>query len=209
MKKKIRKNAIFALWTIAAMIVIASCSSEMITETETFVNEREQKVSQSTPPGLTAKDNPAAQNRLLAEIRRHTAKFHDQEYAISEGYVLGSHCVYAEGLGAMGYHYVRPDLVGGGFNHIQPQALLYEPQEDGGMELVGVEYIIVAELWDMGNDEPPKLGDTVFDFMEAKPAGEGLEFDNYQLHVWVWRPNPLGMYFPFNPDVSCEPGLML
>ncbi len=189
---------------IITIFLAASCSSEIATETESFVDKRIAEAGSAQPQVMALNALPANQNRLLAEIRRHTARFHEIEKALAEGYVMGSDCVYEEGLGAMGYHFVRPDLIGGDFDHRYPEALIYEAQEDGEMNLVAVEYIIVAAAWDAVNTEPPFLGNREFDFVEAKLPGEGLPFDNYQLHVWVWRNNPLGMYFPFNPKVSCE-----
>ena len=28
----------------------------------------------------------------------------------------------------------------------------------------------------------------------------------YALHVWLWKFNPSGLFKPFNPNVSCNPG---
>ena len=28
----------------------------------------------------------------------------------------------------------------------------------------------------------------------------------YALHVWLWKANPSGLFKPFNPNVSCNPG---
>ncbi|HEY1386644.1 MAG TPA: hypothetical protein VGF43_23670, partial [Dongiaceae bacterium] len=30
------------------------------------------------------------------------------------------------------------------------------------------------------------------------------EFVHYDLHAWLFKDNPLGMFSPTNPDVSCE-----
>jgi hypothetical protein len=50
-------------------------------------------------------------------------------------------------------------------------------------------------------------GDPVLDEngdpVEVNAKG-GPPFPHYQLHVWVWKNNPNGMYFPFNPKVRCQ-----
>jgi len=67
------------------------------------------------------------------------------------------------------------------------------------------------------NDAPPMLGEVEFDDhremkvvedengdpVEVNAKG-GPPFPHYQLHVWVWKNNPNGMYFPFNPKVQCQ-----
>lgn len=27
--------------------------------------------------------------------------------------------------------------------------------------------------------------------------------DHYELHVWIWKPNPNGMFSHWNPAISC------
>lgn len=141
-----------------------------------------------------------AQNQILAEIKQATAKFHKIESAQNAGYILGSHCVSHPEWGAMGYHYVNLEEVDGQMNHLIPEALVYETMQNGNLKLVAVEYIIVAALWE--GEGVPMLGEIAFDFVEGNP--NGIPFDNYQLHAWVWKNNPSGMYFPFNPNVSCQ-----
>lgn len=143
----------------------------------------------------------ALHNKMLADIRSATARYHSIEQAMAAGYVPFSPCVSHPVLGGMGYHYVNPDLVDGEFNHLQPEALLYEPQKNGRMKLVGVEYIVVAEQWSQSN--PPMLGDQAFDEYIDSPANP-LPFNNYQLHAWIWKHNPAGLHTPFNPMVNCE-----
>ncbi|MFP4634231.1 MAG: hypothetical protein ACLFRD_00080 [Nitriliruptoraceae bacterium] len=76
-----------------------------------------------TAPGLGAE---------LAEVRAATARYHDVETALADGFVPppDGHCVYSE-TGAMGYHYVnfgRVPAPTGELDPTQPQALLYAPQ---------------------------------------------------------------------------------
>jgi hypothetical protein len=134
----------------------------------------------------------AQENHILAEIRSATARFHRVEVALAEGYVPVSPCVQSP-MGGMGYHYRNNALVDGVVAPSRPEMLLYEPQKNGKLELIGVEFVIPPSLW--AGSGPPQLGDQTFG---------NDPFGNYALHVWVWRHNPNGMYADFNPRVSCE-----
>ncbi|OKL38704.1 hypothetical protein [Pontibacter flavimaris] len=143
----------------------------------------------------------AQQMRLLAEIRRATARYHRVEAAEADGYVLSSECV-ASPAGGMGHHFVKGPLVDGVVEPTMPEALVYEPQSNGRLRLVAVEYIVVAAAWDATHDSPPMLGSVVFD--DHRPEGSGgPPFPHYQLHAWIWKHNPAGMHAPFNPNVNC------
>lgn len=143
-------------------------------------------------------DNPAAQNKINAEIRQATAHYQQEEKAIADGYAPSGHCVPG-----MGDHYVNFGLVDDIVDPSKPEVLVYEPQKNGRMKLVAVEFIVVAATWDAEHAGPPMLGSQEFD--DHRAAGSpGPPFPHYQLHAWVWKHNPDGMYTPFNPTVSCE-----
>ncbi len=153
---------------------------------------------EATGPDLSA---AVMQVRLEAQIRRATARYHRVEAAEADGYVLSSECV-ATPLGGMGHHYVKGALVDGVVDPTMPETLVYEPQKNGRMQLVAAEYVVVAAAWDPLHDSPPMLGSVAFDDHRA-PGSGGPPFPHYQLHAWVWKHNPSGMYAPFNPTVSC------
>lgn len=103
-------------------------------------------------------------------------------------------CWFATGEGGMGYHYGNTDLIDGTPDLNKPEAFMYEPQEDGSMKLVGLEYIVPIAAWS-GNEPPSLVGES---FMRMDDLGL------YALHIWLWQENPSGLYAPWNPDVSCE-----
>lgn len=166
----------------------------------------------------------------LEEVRAATERFGNVEVALAEGYIpdpTGA-CVTAEmeghhaDEGAMGIHYLRPDLlriagppdprVSGTGTHTdfrEPAILIYEPQADGSLELVAVENLVFAEAWAAaGNTEPPSLHGRPYERMEDDPATEfdeahGFE-PHYDRHIWLYRDNPLGVFAPMNPTVTCE-----
>jgi len=155
--------------------------------------------------------NPSDQNRLLASVRSATAKFHRIDVALGEGYFI-DHCVEHPQLGGMGHHVIKMDNIVPFVNPTSPGVLLYEPGKNGQMNLIGVEYLVPAGPWDAGNDGPPMFGNVPFDDHREMTVNEdgdpvnakgGPPFPHYQLHVWIWKNNPAGMYFPFNPTVSC------
>jgi hypothetical protein len=171
-----------------------------------------------------ADDEKAAVDAARAAAER----FQDVNVALAEGYIPdpSNHCVTAEaeGLpaewGAMGIHYLHPGLLGltaseprvdGTGIHTdfeRPAILLYEPQADGSLELVGVENLVFEKAWkEAGNAAPPSFAGRQWDYMADDPNTPGDEahgFEpHYDQHVW-FRENPLGALMPFNPAVTCE-----
>jgi hypothetical protein len=173
---------------------------------------------------------PGPGEPTLEEVRAATERFRDVRVALAEGYIPdpSGMCVTAEmegrsaEEGAMGIHYLRPDLLGitgppnprvtGTGTHTdfrQPAVLIYEPQADGSLELVAVENLVFRAAWDAaGNREPPTFHGLAYDYMVDDPATEvdeahGFEA-HYDRHVWVYRENPDGVFTPFNPRVSCR-----
>ncbi len=136
----------------------------------------------------------------LAKVRRATAAFHDTSIAQAAGYQLlpsYNFCVYNPELGAMGYHYINMSIVDAVVDPLQPEAMVYVPDETGALLLASVEYIVAAGAWDAAHSQPPTLFDQTFGY---NPGFGGM----YTLHAWIWRPNPSGMFAYYNPDLSCN-----
>jgi hypothetical protein len=185
-------------------------------------------------PGETARIDASSSPRpgepSLAEVRRDTERFRDVKIALAEGYIRdpANMCDTADMMGlppdkgAMGIHYFRPDLLGitsppnprvnGSGTHTdfkKPAILLYEPQADGSVELIGVENLVFAKAWkDAGHDAPPSFHGVAYDTMidnPATPLDEAHNFEpHHDRHVWLYRENPNGVFTPFNPRVTCE-----
>jgi hypothetical protein len=143
----------------------------------------------------------------LAHVRQATRQYRDVTAAERAQYerfvdVDGIACIDMPGMGAMGIHYVNQGLVGDAtVDPLAPEAMVYEPEADGGLRLVAVEYVVVKAAWDATHSEPPALFGTTFDFTPS-PNRFGLpEF--YSLHAWVWKHNTAGTLSMWNPDVSC------
>ena len=70
------------------------------------------------------------------------------------------------------------------------------------MQLVGVEYIVIAEAWNAKHKTPPVLMGQLLNY-SSTPNRYGIPAF-YELHVWAWQSNPNGMFADWNPRVSCE-----
>ena len=139
---------------------------------------------------LTAQENVA-----LATLRRATARYHDLDAAIADGFVFLHGCESRPEEGPVGILYVHMGrLVDGIIDPATPDALIYEPSSNGRPKLVGVELAIPYPLW-AGAESPEFLG--------ASFQRED-EFGVFGLHAWVWRSNPGGMFAESNPRVTCE-----
>ncbi|GAA4093691.1 hypothetical protein ACFFOS_09845 [Nocardioides kongjuensis] len=136
----------------------------------------------------------------VAAIRAATAKYHDIDVALADGYVPVSECVESP-EGAMGVHYMNPALAGAPVDLRHPAFLLYLPGRDG-MRLVGVEYFKADADQDLATDEdrPSLLGHEFDGPMPGHGPGAPVHYD---LHVWTWAHNPDGMFAEFNPALSC------
>jgi hypothetical protein len=143
-----------------------------------------------------------ADNGKIAAAREATARYHDLDAALADGFGPFYVCTDEDGAGAMGQHFVNGDRVGDpSLDELAPEVLVYAPLRGGGYRLVGVEYVVLADAWDALHASPPQLfGRT----LKRIPAGNryGLP-DFYELHAWIWRPNPRGMFDDWNSKVSC------
>jgi hypothetical protein len=146
----------------------------------------------------------------LRKARVATADYRHLAAAEADGYALltdaqGVACIDNPGVGAMGVHYVKEVLVGdAAVDPSTPEALVYEPGRRGRMRLVALEYVVFQEQWDAEHDFPPELFGREFMLIPA-PNRYGLPAF-YELHVWLWKHNPRGLFDDWNPRVSCELG---
>lgn len=151
----------------------------------------------------TGVTNPAVL-RQLAQVRRATAKYHDVDAALADGFVPTPHCV-ASPDGGMGIHYINPPrLMDAEVNILEPEILLYV-QSGKGLKLIGVEYWFSigppdTPVPDPAPPSPVIFGRTLDGPMEQHEPGQPPHYD---LHAWIWQANPSGVFAPFNPNVNC------
>ena len=144
----------------------------------------------------------AAPSMLVDIVRVATQQYINVNAATAANYQPLFGCVTGPDQGAMGIHYINLSLYGDGqIDSSKPEALIYEPF-NGGLRLVGVEYIVDAATWTKNNTSPPTLAGQAFQFVNS-PNRYGLPAF-YELHVWAWRDNPNGAFVDWNTKVSCE-----
>jgi hypothetical protein len=135
-----------------------------------------------------------------------TARYHSFEQALADGYtVAGEPCVPPVGprSPAMGVHAVNPDLMADpAIDPLRPEILLYIPDQHGKLRLVGLEYWKVDADQDLttSSDRPSVLGQP----FDGPMLGHNPTMPvHYDLHVWVWEDNPLGLFAPVNSNLAC------
>lgn len=87
-------------------------------------------------------------DRAIVLLRRVTARYHDLNVALANGFVLLHPCEVRPGEGAVGAVYAHFGRVLDGVNDLErPDALIYEQSGNGPAQLVGVEFAIPYSLW--------------------------------------------------------------
>jgi hypothetical protein len=144
---------------------------------------------------------PAEVQAQISELREATARFHDIEVALKEGYAPFGECFANPPEGNMGYHYANAELMEDpGVDPNHPELLLYEKQTDGTFKFVGVEYLTFQAAWHKaGNRFLPRLFGEKFHLNSTL-----LDEPFYLLHVWQWKYNPSGRFNDWNPRVVCR-----
>jgi hypothetical protein len=137
------------------------------------------------------------QSKLVEIVRGATQQYQDVSNAVGYSPALG--CVSGPDHGAMGIHYVNGSLLNGPIDPTHPQALIYEPQSNGELKLVGVEFIILASA--LPPNAAPQVEGHLMLFVDG-PNRYGLP-PFFELHVWAWRDNPQGPFVDWNDHVSC------
>jgi hypothetical protein len=154
------------------------------------------------------------QEQLVQIVRNATQRYQNVANALPD-YAPALGCVSGSDHGAMGIHYVNGSLIGGEtlltgeqLDPTKPQALIYEPQPNGALKLVGVEFIILASA--LPPDPSPQVEGHLMVYVdgptssrpEATPNRYGLPAF-YELHVWAWKDNPEGSFVDWNNHVTC------
>ncbi|MBD3653614.1 hypothetical protein [Kangiella sp.] len=125
----------------------------------------------------------------LSLAREATAKYHDVNVAMADGYVdLGAY------VPMMGHHFMNFAYLDDTFEIDKPELLVYANSEaDGKLRLVAVEYAIPLPL----SAEAPEgfTGDE--DHWHANH-----EIGLWTLHAWVWLHNKDGMFNATNSRVE-------
>jgi hypothetical protein len=154
----------------------------------------------------SAGDDESAQ---IDAMRQALKKYEDPYVAVRDLYLSTVGCVHYDGTkmeghmdypkGAMGVHFVNV-TVSGPPDPLKPNVLLYEPQQ-GKLKLVAAEWLVPLTAV---SERPSLLGHPFQGPMEGHEPLIPKDFHHYDLHIWLFKDNPLGMFSPTNPNVSCD-----
>lgn len=149
----------------------------------------------------------------LQRVREVLEKYKDPVLAVHDGYFSTLGCVtYPKPGGAgqvpykaggMGVHFLNVGLLGKPLDPLKPQILVYEPV-GGKLQLVAAEWFVPLSP---ETKERPQLFGKPFDGpMEGHHPLMPQGLHHYDLHVWLWKDNPAGLFAPTNPGVKCPKG---
>ena len=148
------------------------------------------QTSKETPPKLSAE---------LERVRSALMKYRAPIAAVRDGYFSTVGCIEYP-TGGMGVHFLNPQLIGPVPDPMRPQILLYEPVGDK-FRLIGAEWFVPLAT---GVKEHPTLFGQRFDGpMEGHEPLMPANLHHYDLHVWLFKLNPAGLFNVVNPTVKC------
>lgn len=136
----------------------------------------------------------------LEAVRAALEKYQDPIAAVHDGYFSTVGCIeFAEG--GMGVHFLNTALIGPELDPMKPQVLLYEVVDGKTLKLAGAEWFVPLATGIA--DRPSIFGQPFNGPMEGHhplmPAG----LHHYDLHVWLFKDNPEGLFSPTNSKIKC------
>jgi hypothetical protein len=149
----------------------------------------------------------------LQAAKTALAKYSDPIVAVRDGYFSTLACIdFPKGAkdgpieyppGAMGVHFLNTANIGPVLDPAKPQVLIYEQ--------VGNKLVLTAAEWFMpveaaGGKAPTIFGQTLYGPMDGHEPIMPASLRHYDLHVWLWKRNPRGMFTSTNASVKCKPG---
>ena len=166
---------------VAALMLLGACADEA-------------PLAPTAVSAASMRSVAAGNDDPIGAIKRATARYHDLDAAIADGYVFLHGCETRPEEGPAGILYVHfGRLLDGVIDPSAPDALLYGPRTNAPPKLLGVELAVPYPMWT--GAQPPQ-------FMGATFQRED-EFGVFGLHVWAWTKNAEGMFAESNPDVNC------
>jgi len=167
----------------------------------------------ATAPVAHAQLTLSAGTPLPADLQATRAgleKYQDPIVAIRDGFFSTVACIdFPKGAtdgpivyppGAMGVHLLNVANVGPKLDPAKPQVLIYEPQGDK-LKLVAAEWFMPVEA--AGGAAPTIFGQTLYGPMDGHEPIMPAALRHYDLHVWLWRDNPKGVFTSTNSAVTC------
>jgi hypothetical protein len=162
-------------------------------------------------------------NQQIAQLRRATARYHDLNKAIEDGFTpLTGLCHNGDDGYAVGISYInRARFISPEVNPDEPEFLNYFPIGNGNVRLVGVAFTNRALFRDTRPPTTPGYLPGIFPWRNLvipaylqEVSGAFSLFGQqarttfgppwlYIVTVWPWAENPNGMFADGNPSLSC------
>lgn len=174
-------------------------------------------VSFVSPPAAHAQAKAAVTSASMSPdldaARTALAKYRDPFAAIKDGYFSTLACIdFPTGVtdgnvvyppGAMGVHFLNTANIGPKLDPAKPQVLIYEPVGDR-LVLAGAEWFVPVAV--AGDVAPSIFGQTLAGPMDGHEPIMPATLRHYDLHVWLWKDNPKGIFTSTNAAMKCTPG---
>ncbi len=162
----------------------------------------------ATAPVPAASEEPY--KAQIDALRKAMEKYKDYKVAVRDLYLSTVGCVHYSGekmaghmhypKGAMGVHFVNLTIRGTP-DPMKPNILIYEPVGKE-LQLVAVEWLV--PLTAKTRKRPSLFGKPFDGPMEGHEPLIPKRYVHYDLHAWLFKDNPLGMFTPTNPNASCD-----
>jgi hypothetical protein len=136
----------------------------------------------------------------IDSMRAMFKKYQDPFVAVHDGYHSTVACVETPN-GNMGVHFINMANVGPVPDPAKPVVLLYEPAGKDSLRLTGVEWFVPIATGI--KERPVVLGQPMIGPMEGHVPIMNKEDIHYDLHMWLYKDNPAGMFNQTHRSVSC------
>src|SRR6476646_2629077 len=161
MNIKVKRFAMQLQYSMLALVLMNVCPSRAMAD----------EGHSHSPASQQHEMTPEQQRRagaLLKLGRESTERFKDVAVAEAEGYTLQFGCVSGPDAGAMGMHFVNGPLVADGeLDPTRPEIVIYEPQPNGRLRLIGADFLVLADAWNATHAGPPELMGQLFHLFES------------------------------------------
>jgi hypothetical protein len=166
------------------------------------------------PRALAAQTSSVAATALtpeLAAAKAALSKYSDPFAAVRDGYFSTVACMdFPTGMkdgtvdyppGAMGVHFLNAANIGPKLDPTKPQVLIYAPVGNK-LVLAGAEWFMPVQVAP-GGAAPTIFGQTLVGPMDGHAPIMAAALRHYDLHVWLWKDNPRGVFTSTNRDIKC------
>lgn len=156
-----------------------------------------------TSTGLAgSRATTAALTPELEAVRAALERYQDPIAAVHDGYLSTVGCIEFSD-GGMGVHFLNTSLISPVPDPLKPQILIYEVDR-GTLRLAAAEWFVPLAT---GVKERPQIFGRPFNGpMEGHHPVMPSGLHHYDLHVWLFKVNPAGLFNPTNPSVKCDKG---